>query len=181
MSWFDHALKGSTALATLVAGALMIAMMLHIMADVLSQWLFNFPLDGTLEIVSNWYMVGLIYLPLIYVQRRRSHIVAELFTQGLSSRAIRALEGVIGIFMFAYSVIFVWRTAVVAVAKTAQHEYLEATAVHIVIWPTRWFLPLGFGLMGLMALFQGVVRLRQVFHGDLVPEEPNLPTSLGGR
>ena len=80
MNWIDRTLGASTHLLTFSGGVLVMAMMLHIVADVLSKWLFNFPLDGTLEIVSHYYMVGLIFLPLAFVQQKGSHIVAEIFT-----------------------------------------------------------------------------------------------------
>ena len=74
------ALRGTTNGATAIAGVFMVAMMLNIVADVLSKWLLNFPIDGTLEFVANYYMVGLIFLPLAYVQRAGGHIVVEIFT-----------------------------------------------------------------------------------------------------
>lgn len=160
MRWVDPILRNSTRLVTGAGGVLMIAMMVHIVLDVASKWLFNFPLDGTLEIVSHYYMVGLIYLPLAYVQRRGSHIVAEILTQNLSRRIRAALEAAISLLMFVYVVIFVWNTSVEAARKTAEFEYLEATELFIVIWPTRWFLPIGFGLMGLYALVQATRQIR---------------------
>ena len=166
VSWLHPILGGCTRLLTAAAGVLMVAMMAHVVLDVASKWLFNFPLDGTLEIVSYYYMVGLIFLPLAYVQRRRSHIVAEIFTQNLNPRIRAGLEAVVSLLMFVYAVIFVWATAVEAVRKTAELEYLEATELFIVIWPTRWFLPVGFGLMGLYALVQAAQHARDAMARD---------------
>lgn len=149
----------STGLAA--AGALlMVLMMLHIVADVLSKWLLNYPIDGTLEIVSHYYMVGLIYLPLGYVQFHHRHIVAEIFTDGLPGRPRALLESAIALLMLAYAAVFVWTTSIEALRKTAELEYLEATRRFIVIWPTRWFVPIGIGLMGLVAAYQAVRFLR---------------------
>src|SRR3546814_9847490 len=44
------------------------------------------PLAGTIEVVSNWYMVGVAFLPLAYVQWHREHLIVELFTQNSSDR-----------------------------------------------------------------------------------------------
>ncbi|MAF48515.1 MAG: hypothetical protein CMM10_09640 [Rhodospirillaceae bacterium] len=157
----DTAFGGATTGVMALASFFMVAMMFHVVADVLSKWLFNFPLIGTLEVVSNYYMVGLIFLPLAYVQRKGSHIVAEIFTQNMAWRARLFLDGAIGIFLAVYAAAFVWHTSVEGFRKTVELEYLEATGVLIVIWPVRWFLPVGFGIMGLMALYQAVRGLRQ--------------------
>ena len=55
-------------------------MAVHVIADVSARYLFNQPLPGTIEIVSLYYMVAVIYLPVAYVQSRRQHIVVTQFT-----------------------------------------------------------------------------------------------------
>ena len=172
MKQVDQILSHLTGILTTVAGLLMMAMMAHIVLDVLFKWLLNSPIDGTLEMVSHYYMVGLIYLPLGYVQRRGSHIVAEIFTQNLTRRVRAGLESVIGLFLFAYVILFVWTTSLEAVNKTVEKEFLEATESFIIIWPTRWFLPVGFGLMGLYAIVQifgnlKVARSSEAFTGRI--------------
>src|SRR3546814_20205192 len=57
--------------------AIMLAMVLHIVADVMARYLFNQPLAGTIEVVSNWYMVGVAFLPLAYVQWHREHLIVR--------------------------------------------------------------------------------------------------------
>lgn len=162
----DAALGGATTGGMMLASFFMVAMMFHVVADVVSKWFFNFPLIGTLEVVSNYYMVGLIFLPLAYVQRKGSHIVAEIFTQSMAWRARLILDGVVGIFLFVYAATFVWHTSVEGARKTVELEYLEATSMLIVIWPVRWFLPAGFGILGLMALYQAVRGLHQAWRNE---------------
>src|SRR3546814_16577296 len=74
--------------------AIMLAMVLHIVADVMARYLFNQPLAGTIEVVSNWYMVGVAFLPLAYVQWHREHLIVELFTQNSSARTLRLMDGI---------------------------------------------------------------------------------------
>ena len=159
------ALDKTTDAATAAAAVFMTAMMLHIVADVLSKWIFNYPLIGTLEVVANYYMVGLIFLPLSYVQRKGSHIAVAIFTDKMAARARAILDIAIGIFLAVYAVGFVWRTGVEAIRKTAEFEYLEATGVLITIWPVRWVLPVGFAVMGLIALHQAIRGLRDLRGG----------------
>ena len=61
-------------------------MMLQIVGDVIGRYFFNSPIDGTMAIVSNWYMVAIIFLPLALVQRHRQHVVTTFFIDRLSSR-----------------------------------------------------------------------------------------------
>ncbi|NQV57397.1 MAG: TRAP transporter small permease [Rhodospirillales bacterium] len=163
MKPIQSALNSATDGTIGIAAVFMMAMMVHIVADVLSKWLFNFPLDGTLEIVSNYYMVGLIFFPLAYVQRKGAHIVAEIFTKNLAERVRHGLDSVIGLFMTAYTVIFVWHMSIEAMRKTVELEYLEATELFIVIWPVRWVLPIGFALMGVTALYQSLRSINKLF------------------
>ena len=160
MSFLTRLLDRSTNTASAVAGVFVVVMMLHIVADVLSKWLFNYPIVGTLEIVANYYMVALIFFPLAYVQRAGGHIIVEIFTQSLAKRVILVFDAAIGLFMFAYTILFVWRTGVEAIHRTEELEYLQGTGLFITIWPVRWFLPLGFGVMGLIALRQVFASVR---------------------
>ncbi|MDP6173986.1 MAG: TRAP transporter small permease [Rhodospirillales bacterium] len=169
MNGIDRILGACTNVMTSIAGLLMMAMMAHIVLDVLFKWLLNSPIDGTLEIVSHYYMVGLIYLPLSYVQLRGSHIVAEIFTQNLKARTRAGLEGVIGVFLFIYVVLFVWTSGGEAIEKTAENEFLEATESFIVIWPTRWFVTVGFAIMGLYAIYQALRNLKSASSGEAPP------------
>jgi TRAP-type C4-dicarboxylate transport system permease small subunit len=110
-------------------------------------------------------MVGLIFLPLAYVQRSGGHIIVEIFTQTLARKLRLLLDAGIGMFMAVYTAVFVWFTAVEAVRKTVEREFLEATNTFIVIWPVRWLLPIGFGVMGLIAIYQTYLSLRALRTG----------------
>ena len=58
-----------------LAGIMAVAMMFHISLDVFCKYFFNRPLDGTIEIVSLYYMVGIVFLPISYISLTDSHIV----------------------------------------------------------------------------------------------------------
>lgn len=138
------------------AASTLVLMTVHVVLDVFGRYLFSFPLDGTMEIVAHYYMVGLIYLPLAYVQRNNSHIVAEIFTQNLRRRARLILDSAIGVLMVAYVALFAWRTGMEAYRKSIEMEHLEAMEIFVYIWPGRWFLPIGFTFMGIYALLQTI-------------------------
>ena len=84
--------------ALLALGAIIIGLMaVHVIVDVLARYSFNQPLPGTIEIVSLYYMVAVIFLPVAYVQMRRQHIVVTQFTDWLPVRGRLSLDGLVGI------------------------------------------------------------------------------------
>ena len=52
---------------TVLAGLSVALMMVHITVDVISRYVFNYPLPGTITVVSNFYMVLVAFLPLAFV------------------------------------------------------------------------------------------------------------------
>jgi TRAP-type C4-dicarboxylate transport system permease small subunit len=137
---------------TVIAGLAMMAMMLHIVADVIGRMAFNHPFNGTTEIVSGYDMVMVIFFPLAYVTRHGGHIMVELFTQHWPKRRIAALDAIVGVVCLALTVWFTWETVVAAVISFDQNEQWETAADLVTIWPSRWFLPVGLGLMGVYML-----------------------------
>lgn len=124
-------------------------MMMHVTADVFAKWLFNHPLEGTIEIVSGYYMVAVSFLPLAYISRHEGQIIVELFTQGISKRKLFRLDGLVNIFTILYLSLFTWQTTVAAIEQTEIGELWETAGGFVHIWPSRWLLPIGCALMTL--------------------------------
>ncbi|MGE0626998.1 MAG: TRAP transporter small permease subunit [Hyphomicrobiaceae bacterium] len=143
-----------------LAMVLISIMMLHITFDVLGKYLFNAPIEGTLETVALYYMVAIVFLPLAYSTHAGGQIVVELFTQGLSTRTVQKIDGLVGIFAFAFMTLFAWQTGLEALAKTASGEVRETATSVISIWPSRWLPVVGYGVMAIYFLHQGVQLLR---------------------
>lgn len=145
---------------TIVAGIAMLAMMLHIVADVVGRMVFNHPLNGTTEIVSGYDMVIVIFFPLAYVTRHGGHIMVELFTRKWPKRRIAALDAAVGAICLALVVWFTWETVTAAVIAFDQNEQWETAADLVTIWPSRWFLPIGLGLMAVYMLCRLIEDMR---------------------
>ncbi len=124
-----------------------LVMMLHVSADVIARVLFNHPIDGTIEIVSAYYMVAITFLPLAYVTRYEGHIVVELFTRNIAPRRLAGLEAVINVFTLAYMIVFTWMTTLAAIEQTEVGELWASATGYIPVWPSRWLLPIGCFLM----------------------------------
>lgn len=135
-----------------IAGVMTILMMLHVTADVIGRTVFNSPIVGTVEIVSAYHMAALAFLPLALITKERGHIIVELFTGWMRERPRRFLDGSVGIVTFVYVSVFTWKAIEIAIEKTGIREAKEAGVGFVQIWPSRWVVPIGFGLMAVYIL-----------------------------
>jgi TRAP-type C4-dicarboxylate transport system permease small subunit len=148
----------------LIAGFLM---MIHVGVDVTGRTAFNQPLQGTTEIVSGWYMVAICYLPWAWLTRNDNHIVAGIFERIGTAWFGYWLEVLVKVFMLVYVGIFGWQTALRAISQTRAGEVWEAAGGFIPVWPSRWVLPIG---AGLMAIYLALRVIRDAARGYR-PEE----------
>jgi TRAP-type C4-dicarboxylate transport system permease small subunit len=162
--------------SNLLAAAGMVAMalmMLHVSLDVISKYALNQPIVGTLETVTSYYMVALLFLPLAEVTRRSQHIQVEVFTRWLSPRSL-ALCSALGLALCAaYGGLMAWRGGVEAVHMTAVREVWETALWDMEVWPARWFVPVGCAAMGLVFLAQALDRAYLAASGSPLSPEPD--------
>ena len=147
-------------------GVALVLMMLHIVADVATKYLFNDPIDGTTEIVAAYYMVAVVFLPLAYVTFAEGHLIVELFTARMSGRPLAALVGCAGLVTLAYLLFFIYHTAVEAVRRTREGEAWETSVDLVAVWPSRWFLTVG---LAAMALYVALALVRHFGAGARRP------------
>lgn len=156
----------------LIAGAGLFLMMIHVVTDVLARALFSVALPGTLEIVSSYYMVMAVFLPLAMVQRRHAHIMVSLFTEWMSPRAVHWLDTLVRI-VFALAVIgFVAVTFDAAFEKTVIQEKIVTPDGFVLIWISRWVLPVSAAALAIVLLCQ-VFGLAGRRGGQGCPENHN--------
>jgi TRAP-type C4-dicarboxylate transport system permease small subunit len=148
------------------AGAVaVLAMMVHVSADVIMKVALNQPIMGTLEIVSFVYMVGCTFLPLAHVQLSRTLIIVEVFTQKLSPEKNLRFDIGAAVLTVAYLLLLAIMGSVVAVAKTEIGEAQDATYFDLPVWPMRWVFCASCGLAALIALYQLVDDFRLACFG----------------
>lgn len=133
--------------AAWIAGIATVLMMFHVTADVIGRTFFHAPLTGTLEIVANYNMAALAFLPLALIARERGHIFVELFTGWMKPNPRAILDGVVAIVTTVYIAVFTWKAFEVAVDKTRIRDAKEAGFGFVEVWPGRWLVVIGFGLM----------------------------------
>ena len=140
----------------LVAASALIAMLVHINLDVLGRYLFNAPLPMTIEVVSSYYMVAVVFLPLASVEWHDGHITVDVLAQFFGARADRVLLAAVTVVAAAYFAALAWRSALTAIDKFRIGEFAMGTAV-LVTWPTRFLVPVGCAMIALVLLLK-VVR-----------------------
>lgn len=161
----ERALNAFSNLMMAVAGVAITLMMLHIAGDILAKLILNQPIVATLEIVTWFYMVATVFLPLGYIQVHKKHLMVELFTMKMSPRSLAKLEGVVGIVGTIYVGILCWLTLEHAIEQTIAGEIQDATFFDLPVWPSRWLLPIPTAAMSLIFLTQAIRDLTFGFTG----------------
>lgn len=143
----DRLVGHAAGVLVFVGTVAMLLMVAHVVIDVTGRYFFNHPLPGTLESVTYYYMVMVTALPFAYVTRSQGQITVEMFTNWLPRRWLYLLEAAVGVIVLVYVGIITWKTGQEAIVKTVLGEVRNSGSTQIVTWPTRWFPPLGFGVM----------------------------------
>jgi|SRR5690606_2900294 len=144
-----------------LAGLALVLMMLHITAEVIARYVFASPLHGTVEIVSTYYMVAVVFLPLALIERVNGHIIVELLSKHLPERIRELLIAVVALASAAFFLAFAWQTWGDALSKYEIGEQALGT-VAVTVWPTRFYIPVGCALLALVLIHKAV----RLFRGD---------------
>lgn len=158
---FNRILDGASNLLGFIAGAAVIAMMIHINIDVAMRYIFAAPFANTIEIVSSYYIVAIVFLPLAMVERLNANIVVEIVAQHLSKRSSELLIAAVAIVSAVYFGALTYTTGLDAIGKYEVGEIALGNS-QITIWPTRFYLPIGCGLLVLVLLN----KARRLIAGD---------------
>lgn len=154
-------LNYTSTLLAWASGVALVLMMLHIAADVTLRYLFSSPIHGTVEIVSTYYMVAVVFLPLALIETKNGHIVVELVSQHLPARVQEWQIALVALVSAAYFGAFAWRTWDDALQKMAVGE-VSLGNVPVTVWPTRFYLPIGCALITLVLIHKAI----RLFVGD---------------
>lgn len=133
--------------ALMMIGAVCILMMmLQVMAEVTLRTFFKQTIPGTEEMVSAYYMIGCAFTPLAWVQRQKGHVMVEIFTLWLKPRAAALMDCLVYLACAIAIGIFAYAGFDKAMAMMEQEEILIGT-IDVVVWPSRWLVPVGLALM----------------------------------
>jgi TRAP-type C4-dicarboxylate transport system permease small subunit len=146
---------------TWIGGAALVLMMTHVAGDVIFKYLFNSPIPGTAEIVAAYYMIGVVFLPLAWIEVNNRPIVVELFYDRVPHWAKPTLD-VLGIVAsLTFYGFLMWQSVKIALESFETGEYVDGMW-RVVVWPSRFLIPLGLAV----ALLVLVLRLWSTLRGQ---------------
>ena len=135
-----------------ISGILLLVMMLHVVLDVFMKYVFNQPVPGTLEVVSYYYMVGAVFLPIAFVELSRASVAVDLFYSMMTRPMKVACMFFVLLTCAAIYGGLAWSTYGDAIRSFSTGEVVMGPVV-VVVWPIRFVLPLSFALGALICLF----------------------------
>ncbi len=136
-------------------GALgVLAMLVHVCADVAARNILGRPIPATNAIVSRYYMVLIAFLPLGWVERRNAMVKVEL-TELVTTRFIdRANELLVAILAAVVYGGIAWVTVETALDNWKVGSFVDVLGYRVAVWPTYFLPTTGFALAGLICLFR---------------------------
>lgn len=145
----------------LVFATIAILMMaLHIVADVVGRLTAARPIYGTTEIVSFYYMVAVVCLPLAYIELRDEHITVDVFYLHMPLWLKRTVFVFACLVTAGFFALFAYQSWHDSLRAMATRDMVMGHAM-IEIWPSRFFMPIGFALLVVAALLRAVKALVQ--------------------
>lgn len=171
MQQIDNLLGGLGRLLALAASLCLVVMMMQICLDVGGRYLFGKPMPSTLEIVSDWWMPALIFLPLLNVEWRNEHIAVDLFYQRLTPRAQAVVDGFALVCFGVFLAIISYAAFEQALRAYREGEFIMGL-VPVITWPPRFFLPLAGFLTALLCLVRALRAITRT--GPVQPEPSDL-------
>lgn len=147
-------LSAASAGLMFIASALVILLVCHVTLDVTMRYAFNAPLNATILFVSTYYMVAITFLPLAAAEARDAQISVELVSGLLPSRVERILIAFGLVLTFLVMALLAMRGWEVAMSQYARGAFAMESRVRISTWQSYFFLPIGFGMIVLVALYK---------------------------
>lgn len=138
--------------ALYIGAFVVLLMILHTTADIVTRNFMNSPIEGTYEITVNWYMVAIAAVGLWAAAVKNDHIEVTIFSSRLQDEPARIWRISANLITIAALAMLAWFGFETAMARMASGEYTGAA--EITIWQARFFLPIGF------SAFAAVVLLR---------------------
>ena len=161
MSILEKLLIGVASLALLVLTGLTTA-------DALGRYLFNSPIPGTGELIEDYFMIALIFLPLSYSFMQEGHVhvtMLERFFPGRVKFLIGKFNLILSFALFALIAVAGWR----GFAEAWRIDEISTSSIGYPMWPCYVMVPVGCGLLCL--------RIAQVFFGGAKKEHAETPVA----
>jgi len=153
-SWLDRCVARMSSYLIAIAAISSFLMMLHVTADLVVRFILRTQVEGTIEIVSAYYMVSLVFFPLAAIDRRTGHISADVFTNLMSARVRWLSQIFVDLVILICMGALAWFSAREAYLRTIDGEIWRSGEFLIPVWLSRWFVPIGSAGMFLTVLLR---------------------------
>lgn len=117
------------------------AMILHTAVDVSRREFFGGSAAGTIEYVTNYYLIGVAFLGLVVAQKQREHIEVNVLFDRLPQLSRRGVFLVMNLIAVAFVLALAWYGWQSAAENMQQGEH--SGVVSLLIWPSRFLVPIG--------------------------------------
>lgn len=145
------------AFLAVLGGIAILTLMLHVGVDIALRNLFNAPIPATSEIVTNYYMVALAFVPLAWVERSGGMVQVEVLEGAMSPRMLALSDRIVSLISFVIYAALTWVTFKAALTNTytgPRGTFIMVQSTRLLTWPAYWLPPLGFGLASLVTLIR---------------------------
>ena len=150
MGLFSRIRDAALSALALIGAIAILALMVHIIADVILRNTVNRPVPATYEIVTNYYMVALAFVPLAWLERSGGMVSVEVVDGLLGPRALRLSNRLVAVLSAAIYGALAWVTFEASLKTYAAGTFVLAQNVPIPTWPAYFLPPLGFALAALV-------------------------------
>ena len=162
----------------MIGGIILFVMMVQVSLDVAAKYILHKPIPSTLEIVSAYYMVALVFLPLGAVTRDHEHLEVELFTQHLAPRKLAFFKFFGCTIGAIYAVFLLMEGFQEALHKTHIGEVWETATFDIPVWGARWFYPIGAALTCVYLAIYAIDNFVFMTRGERVVPDRSLKSAV---
>lgn len=147
--------------AAVLSACSALVLMVHIIVNTTMRYTMHKQILGTNEVISNWWMVLIVFPVLAVTQRNREHIdvtaVTDLMpkTQRIIAHIFSRIVAVGIVLMMVY---LGWHYAI----KMAEFGEYALGAVKVPIWPMRFVVPVGMALFAIQMILDITDDLRDL-------------------
>lgn len=152
--WLYAAVDRAAAVTSVLGMAIIGVMVLHISVDVTVRLFAGHALPGTIAFVSNYYMIGATFLPLMLTERERKHIEVEVLTRTLPEGAQAALRVLAWAATAALFFVLAYQSWGHAMHAFRRGMFIVEQGYRIEIWISYFLLPIGYALTGAVAFLR---------------------------